>query len=366
MEIRQRAVENMERKINKKFWKNKRVFVTGHTGFKGSWLTLWLKLLGAEVTGYSLSPSSIPSMFDAANVQGGITSVTGDIRDYVSLEKAMTEAKPEIVFHLAAQPLVRQSYKNPRETYETNVMGTVNLLESVRKTKGIKSVVIVTTDKCYENNEWVYPYRENDRLGGHDPYSNSKACAELVTDAYRRSFLAEAGVPVASARAGNVIGGGDWSEDRLVPDIMRFVFEGKTLVIRNPKSLRPWQHVLDPLFGYLLLAQTLVTEGPQFAQSWNFAPSEKAKTVEELLSMLENALSEKIDWKKDTKVHPHEANYLQLDATKARELLGWDSKVPLADAVVLSGAWYKTYYEGKSARDITLEQITKYMEGVVR
>ncbi len=354
----------MEGSLTQSFWNKKRVFITGHTGFKGSWLTLWLRELGAEVTGFAHSPTSKPNMFEAAHVAEGVTSVTGDIRDYEALVKALGDAKPEIVFHLAAQPLVRASYKNPKETYEINVLGTVNLLEAVRKTSGVQSVVVVTTDKCYENNEWIYPYRENDRLGGHDPYSNSKACAELVTDSYRRSFLAEQGVSVATARAGNVIGGGDWSEDRLIPDVMRSVFENKSLVIRNPQSLRPWQHVLDPLFGYLLLAESLATAGAQFAQAWNFAPSEKTKTVEELLTILQSSLNRPVDWRKEGEAQPHEAKLLQLDATKARELLKWSSKLTFSESIGLTADWYKAYYDDKSVRDITLEQIKKYMKGI--
>ena len=266
------------------FYSGKRVLVTGHTGFKGSWLTLWLTIMGAKVLGYALEPNTDPSLFNVLNLQKDIDHVIGDIRDFEKLREVITEFKPEIVFHLAAQPLVRLSYREPRLTYETNVMGTVNLLEAIRQTKSVRAVVNVTSDKCYENKEWVWGYREIDPMGGYDPYSSSKGCSELITAAYRNSYFKNTEAAVASARAGNVIGGGDWAEDRLIPDIVRSLSQGKQIIIRNPKATRPWQHVLEPLSGYLLLGKLLYEKGQEFAEAWNFGPSDSSvMTVEEIV-----------------------------------------------------------------------------------
>jgi CDP-glucose 4,6-dehydratase len=260
--------------VNTSFWRGKRVLLTGHTGFKGSWLSLWLQQLDAQVQGFALEPPSQPSLFEQARVAEGMASTIGDIRDFVALHASLQAFRPEVVIHMAAQPLVRQSYAQPVETYATNVMGTVHLLEAVRQTPGIRAVVVVTTDKCYENREWAWGYREVEPMGGHDPYSNSKGCAELVTSAYRASFLANAGVAVGSARAGNVIGGGDWASDRLIPDFFRAAQGGHALEVRFPDATRPWQHVLEPVSGYLTLAERLVTHGQAFAEPWNFGPAE--------------------------------------------------------------------------------------------
>ena len=278
--------------VNASFWRGKKVFVTGHTGFKGGWLCLWLQQLGANVTGYALQPPTTPSLFEIAVIGRGMESIIGDIREATTLSDAVRTAQPELVIHMAAQPLVRYSYENPIETYSTNVMGTVHLLEAIRKTQSVKAVVCVTSDKCYENREWEWGYRENDPLGGYDPYSNSKACAELVTAAYRNSYFNpdkyfEHGVAVASARAGNVIGGGDWAQDRLVPDMLRAIECGKPVLIRNPDAIRPWQHVLEPLSGYLLLAESLLTHGPANAEAWNFGPHDAdAKPVRWIVDRL--------------------------------------------------------------------------------
>ena len=300
--------------MNPVFWKDKRVLITGHTGFKGSWLSLWLQSMGAKVVGYALAPPTNPSLFEVARVGLGMTSVIGDIRDLVHLQVVLTEHQPEIVIHMAAQPLVRYSYLEPVETYSTNVMGTVNLLEAVRHTKSVKAVVNVTSDKCYENREWVWGYRENEAMGGYDPYSNSKGCAELVTAAYRSSYFhpekyKEHGVAIGSGRAGNVVGGGDWAEDRLIPDMMRAISQGKPVSIRNLGSIRPWQHVLEPLSGYLLLAQELYGNGPEFAEAWNFGPNEDdAKPVAWILDNLTKTWGDGATWKLDGGDHPHEAH----------------------------------------------------------
>ncbi|MDB5866707.1 MAG: rfbG [Betaproteobacteria bacterium] len=341
------------------FWRAKRVFVTGHTGFKGSWLSCWLQGLGAHMTGYSLPPPTTPSLFEGARIEKGMASIAGDVREFEPLRAALAESCPEVVFHLAAQSLVRESYDHPRETYETNVMGTVNLLEAVRHAGGVKAVVIVTSDKCYENREWVWGYREDEPLGGHDPYSSSKACAELVTSAYRSSFLTE-GIAVASARAGNVIGGGDWAKDRLIPDMMRAAAAKTPLRLRNPKAVRPWQHVLDPLSGYLLLAERLCREGNVYGGAWNFGPrDEDAKPVEWIAR--EIAASRRgLRWEIDPSAHPHEAHYLKLDCSKARSLLGWAARLNLGDALSWTAQWYAAYDEGRDAGTLVREQINQY------
>jgi CDP-glucose 4,6-dehydratase len=335
--------------MNSDFWSQKRVFLTGHTGFKGGWLSIWLQKLGAKVTGYALEPNTTPSLFETAQVEQGMNSIIGDIRDGQKLIDAIKNAKPDILFHMAAQPLVRYSYDNPVETYSTNVMGTVNLLEAVRQTSSIKAVVNVTTDKCYENKEWVWGYREDDPLGGHDPYSSSKACSELVTAAYRSSYFdpsqhAEHGVALASVRAGNVIGGGDWSEDRLIPDILRSIEAGKPACIRSPLAIRPWQHGLDPLSGYLLLAEKLYAEGPAFAQAWNFGPNPAdAIPVQSVADRLIKLWGNGASWSADPGQHPHEALSLKLDCSKARQYLGWIPINSLASGLNSVVEWHRAY-----------------------
>ena len=347
------------------FWQGKKVFITGHTGFKGGWLSLWLKSLGAQVYGYSLSPPSTPNLFNVANVSKSLTQSTiADIRDALSLEKAMLSAQPDIVFHLAAQPLVRNSYAEPVETYATNVMGTVNLFEAVRKTASVRVVINITTDKCYENKETLQPYTEDDAMGGYDPYSSSKGCSELVTAAYRRSFLAEAGVAVATARAGNVIGGGDWSTDRLIPDFLRSIDKNETLVIRSPNAIRPWQHVLEPLAGYLLLAEQLFVKGEQFAQGWNFGPAdEDARTVAWILDKLTNMIPN-VKWQLDKELQLHEATHLKLDSSKARTQLGWHPCWNLEIALEKIMDWHQHWHNGADMHQFSLMQIAEYQSVV--
>ncbi|HCE67772.1 MAG: CDP-glucose 4,6-dehydratase [Geobacteraceae bacterium GWC2_55_20] len=352
----------------KTFWHGKRVFITGHTGFKGSWLCLLLNRLGAEVTGYALDPPTDPSLFELARIGELVTSITADVRDGERLAAEMAGAVPEIVIHMAAQPLVRDSYKIPVETYSTNVMGTVNLLEAVRHTPGIRAVVNVTTDKVYENREWAWGYRENEPFGGHDPYSNSKACSELVTAAYRSSYFnpseyARHGVAPATARAGNVIGGGDWAGDRLIPDILRAVLAGEPVSIRNPRAIRPWQHVLEPLSGYLLLAQKLFEKGPEYATGWNFGPSdEDARPVEWLAGRICELWGEQAAYRIDDGIHPHEAHYLKLDCSKVRAELGWRPRWGLEKALESIVVWTRSYRDGKDLRLECLRQITEYGE----
>lgn len=353
--------------MNRAFWRGRRVFLTGHTGFKGGWLALWLQDCGAEVTGYALPPPTTPSLFELAGVADNMRSVIGDIRDLSALTAAVAEARPEVVFHLAAQPLVRYSYTSPVETYATNVMGTVNLLEAVRAVDSVRAVVVITTDKCYENREWVWGYRENEPMGGYDPYSNSKGCAELVTAAYRSSFFnparyAEHGVAVASVRAGNVIGGGDWAQDRLVPDIVRAFLAGQPVEIRNPHAIRPWQHVLDPLNGYLVLAERLCgSKATAFAEGWNFGPAEDdAEPVQAVVEQLATCWGDGASWRLDGGEHPHEAHFLRLDCAKARTRLGWRPRWPLAKALTEVAGWYKAFGEGKNLRSLTLQQIETF------
>ena len=352
--------------MNLGFWQGKRVLVTGHTGFKGGWLSLWLQSMGAQVVGYALAPPTNPNLFEAANVSKGMTSVIGDIRDLANLHKVFAEYEPEIVFHMAAQALVRYSYIEPVETYSTNVMGTVNLLEVVRTTKSVKAIVNVTSDKCYENREWVWGYRENEPMGGFDPYSNSKGCAELVTSAYRNSFFhpekyQEHGVAIATGRAGNVIGGGDWAEDRLIPDMMRAITQGESVKIRNPNSIRPWQHVLEPLSGYLLLAQKLYESGSEYADGWNFGPNDDdAKPVQWILDNLIKSWGDGASWVLDGNQHPHEAHYLKLDCTKAKSRLGWQPRWTLAEAINNICLWQKAYITGADMHAMCIHQIKQY------
>jgi CDP-glucose 4,6-dehydratase len=352
--------------MDQQFWHGKRVFLTGHTGFKGSWLCLWLTRLGAEVTGYALEPPTRPSLFELCGVDRQVRSVIADVRDTDALLAAMRGAAPEIVIHMAAQPLVRDSYRIPAETYAVNVMGTVNLLEAVRACPGVKAVVNVTTDKCYENKEWAWGYRENEPLGGYDPYSNSKACSELVTAAYRSSFFnpgdhARHGVAVASARAGNVIGGGDWAADRLVPDCLRALLQGDEIRIRNPHAIRPWQHVLEPLSGYLLLARRLCEEGPRHASGWNFGPNDDdAKPVEWIVRAICAAWDTGAAYRVDTGDHPHEAHYLKLDCSKAKGELGWRPRWDLAKALAMVVGWTRAYENGEDLTEVCLAQIAEY------
>lgn len=353
--------------MDKDFWQGKRVLLTGHTGFKGSWLALWLHALGAEVIGYALPPSTSPNLFTLANIENLITHIVGDVRDYQSLHATIKKYQPNIIFHLAAQSLVRYSYQEPVETYATNVMGTVNLLEAVRHTDGVKAVINITSDKCYENKEWYWGYRENDRLGGYDPYSNSKACAELVTEAYRNSFFKTthniySQVKLASVRAGNVIGGGDWALDRLIPDIMRAYLNKQTLIIRNPEAIRPWQHVLEPLSGYLLLAENLYNSNLAFSEAWNFGPDQHdVKTVAWILKHMSHLLNNEINWQIETTEQPHEARYLSLDCAKAKQNLGWHPRWYLARGLQETANWYIAYKEQQNMYKYTRDQIERFM-----
>ena len=333
--------------VNPAFWAGKRVFLTGHTGFKGSWMALWLQRMGAQVTGFALASPTSPALFHVARVANGMTSIIGDIRDRETLEAALVEADPEIVIHMAAQPLVRASYDDPVGTYATNVMGTVHLLEAVRKAPAVRACVVVTTDKCYENREWVWGYREDEAMGGYDPYSNSKGCAELVTSAYRKSFFSEGRVALASGRAGNGIGGGDWAVDRLIPDILRAVEQNQSVLIRNPLAIRPWQHVLEPVGGYLVLAQALWETPQGSAEAWNFGPREEdAKPVQWIVERMCDAWGDGADWIRDETVQPHEARYLKLDISKARAGLGWGPHWSLREALESIVAWHRAWLSG--------------------
>jgi CDP-glucose 4,6-dehydratase len=350
--------------VNAAFWRGKRVLLTGHTGFKGSWLSLWLRKLGADVAGYALPPASPDNLFHLAAVGQELLSVYADLRSRERLQELFSNFQPEIVFHLAAQALVRSSYVEPVETYHVNVMGTIYLLEEVRKTSSCRVVVNVTSDKCYENKEWTWGYRECDPMGGHDPYSSSKGCAELVTAAYRRSFLdaRDSGrVAVASARAGNVIGGGDFAKDRLIPDFMSAIGRGKPLQVRNPNAVRPWQHVLEPLSGYLLLAEKLWTNPDDFAQGWNFGPApDDIRSVRWIVEELTKYYGESISWEIDSSTQPHEANLLVLDSAKARAMLGWKPRWPLERALRAVVDWHKSYLSNEPLRSVVMEQISHY------
>ena len=352
--------------VNPTFWQGKKVLVTGHTGFKGSWLSLWLQAISADVIGYALAAPTNPSLFDIADVEAGMTSIIADIRDLDKLHAVFAKHQPEIVIHMAAQPLVRYSYQNPVETYSTNVMGTVNLLEAVRNTVSVKAVVNVTTDKCYENREWAWGYRENEPMGGHDPYSNSKGCAELVSAAYRSSFFnadtyAQHGVALATVRAGNVIGGGDWAQDRLIPDILAAFEQNKLVDIRNPHAIRPWQHVMEPLRGYLTLAEHLYEQGSSFAEGWNFGPNdEDAKPVGWIVEQMAALWGNEAQWQIDTGEHPHEAHYLKLDCSKAKTRLDWHPKWHLVEALGKIVDWQKQYQHGANMKAVTLAQISDY------
>lgn len=355
MEVGQRAVEAL---VNR--WRGRRVLVTGHTGFKGSWLSLWLHALGAEVTGFALPPPSEPSLFAAARIDELIAHHEGDVRDMTALRAVVEASRPEVIFHLAAQPLVRLSYREPVETYATNVMGTVHLLEAARRAPDVKAIVCVTSDKCYDNREWVWPYRENDPMGGHDPYSSSKGCAELVAAAYRSSFFAN-GPGLATVRAGNVIGGGDWATDRLVPDLVRAFEAGAAPLIRSPDAVRPWQHVLEALGGYLQIAERLLTGERQFADAWNFGPSDDdTRPVSWIVERMRAAWGGASQPQADQGSRVYEAGLLRLDCSKARAALGWRPALNLEQALDWIVAWHKAVGGGEDARAITLKQIADY------
>jgi CDP-glucose 4,6-dehydratase len=353
--------------IDRKFWKGKRIFITGHTGFKGSWLCLWLHRLGAKATGYSLKPPTDPSLFELAKVNKLITSITGDVRDGKKLIKCLSEAKPEIVIHLAAQPLVRDSYQLPVDTYAINVMGTVNVLEAIRlHGDTVRAFVNITTDKVYENREYLWAYQEIEPLGGYDPYSNSKACSELVTAAYRNSYFNPGDykkhkIAVATARAGNVIGGGDWSKDRIVPDCIRAILADKPVIVRNPYAIRPWQHVLEPLSGYLCLAEKLCKNGPKYAESWNFGPIDNdCKPVEYLVKAICSQWGPEALFTFAKVKGPHEAAFLKLDCSKARTRLGWRPHWNLEKALSATVAWYKTYSSKGDIKEMCFKQIDEF------
>jgi CDP-glucose 4,6-dehydratase len=349
-------------------WQGRRVFITGHTGFKGSWLSLWLARRGAKIRGYALDPAVEPNLFTAAAVSDVLDDLRGDIRDYAKLEGSIIEFAPEVIFHLAAQPLVRRSYEDPLGTYATNIMGTAHVLEAVRKTPSVRAVVCITTDKCYLNQEWVWPYRETDPLGGHDPYASSKACAEIVSAAFRSSYfpvdrLQEHHVALATARAGNVIGGGDWSEDRLIPDLIRGFQTNQPVLIRHPKAIRPWQHVLEPLYGYIMLAEQLLAERAQFASAFNFGPAdEDAWPVERIATTIADMWGEGASWLRDSTPSVHEAHFLRLDSSKARAELGWRPRLKIEAGLEWTMAWYKAWQQEADMRRRTEAQIDAYEE----
>jgi CDP-glucose 4,6-dehydratase len=350
--------------VDPRFWRRRRVLITGHTGFKGAWLSLWLQALGAEVTGLSLGAPTQPSLYELARVGEGMESIDGDIRDFGAIAEALAASSAEIVIHMAAQSLVRPSFSAPRTTYETNVMGTVNLLDAVRRNGDVRAVVNVTSDKCYENREWPWAYREHEPMGGYDPYSSSKGCAELVTDAFRRSFFnGEDATRVASARAGNVIGGGDWAEDRLIPDLMRAALDGHAMRVRNPDSVRPWQHVLNPLSGYLTLAQALWSSA-EFACGWNFGPGEDdARPVRWIVQRMVELWPGQLRLAQSAQFHGparHEAQYLKLDSSRARSLLGWRPRWGLAEGLDATVDWYRALHAREDVAAFTAEQIQAY------
>ncbi len=350
--------------VDSDFWRERRVLLTGHTGFKGAWLALWLQMLGARVTGFSLGVPTQPSLYELARVGGGMEGIEGDVRDFRALAAALAAARPEVVIHMAAQSLVRPSFSEPRLTYEVNVMGTVNLLDAVRRDGNVRVVVNVTSDKCYENREWEWAYREHEPMGGHDPYSSSKGCAELVTDAFRRSFFcADASPRLASARAGNVIGGGDWGEDRLIPDLMRAALEGRSVHVRSPDSIRPWQHVLNPLSGYLMLTQALWSS-ERHARGWNFGPAEEdARPVRWIVQRMAALWPAQLPWVEGVEPHRlplHEARYLKLDSSRARSHLGWRPRWDLEQGLEATVAWYRALHAGEDMRAFTAEQIQSY------
>ena len=350
---------------NPDFWQGKRVLLTGHTGFKGGWLSLWLQSMGSELRGIALEPPTEPSLFDVARVSQGMEHRIADIRDFAAVKAQMDEFQPEIVIHMAAQPLVRFSYQQPIETYATNVMGTVHVLEAARHAGSVKVIVNITTDKCYENREWIWGYREDEPMGGHDPYSNSKGCAELVSAAYRKSVLRDAGIAMATVRAGNVIGGGDWALDRLIPDMLRAMQNKQPVLIRNPHAIRPWQHVLEPLSGYLLLAERLYTNGLADAEGWNFGPrDEDVRPVQWIVEHLCKVWGEDASWTLQPGDHPHEACYLKLDISKARHRLQWAPRWSLETALSRITEWHQACLSGQDMRAVCLNQISQYRANV--
>ncbi|MFC7373017.1 CDP-glucose 4,6-dehydratase [Fictibacillus iocasae] len=349
--------------VDHSFWEGKKVFLTGHTGFKGSWLSIWLNSMGAKVTGYSLYAPTTPSLFELGNVEDVLVeSVRGDVTDLDMLKLSLHKTNPEIVIHMAAQPLVKKSYEDPVHTYKTNVMGTVNVMEAARTCNSVRVILNVTTDKCYENKEWYWGYRENESLGGYDPYSSSKACAELITSAYRQSFFKTTDIKVATARAGNVIGGGDWAEDRLIPDIIRAMIEQGQIQIRNPEAVRPWQHVLDPLYGYLLLCQHLYLKGVEYAQAWNFGPQETdVRSVDWVVNQMLKKWPFKHQGYKAIKQDDwHESNVLKLDSSKAFKELGWTPRWKLDKSLSSTIEWVIQYLDGKDLKELCIKQIAEY------
>ena len=351
--------------VNSDFWYQKKIFLTGHTGFKGGWLTMWLQQMGAIVKGFSLKPPpGNPSLFIEANIGQEIISEIGDIRDRNLLHKSLTSFNPDILIHLAAQPLVRLSYLNPVETFETNVMGTANVLDSSRSCDNLKAILVITTDKCYENREWVWGYRESDPMGGFDPYSSSKGAAELLVSSFRQSFFIDCDNPIAlaSARAGNVIGGGDWSEDRLIPDALSSINEDIPLKVRNPKSIRPWQHVLEPLSGYLKLSECLYDNGQEYAEAWNFGPKdEDCKSVESVLNKLYSLWEGNVkEWEYEKSKGSHEAGVLKLDCSKALSRMNWSQRWNLDMALKKTVDWYKKWIEKENVRVESIKQITEF------
>ena len=353
--------------MNSNFWKNKKVLLTGHTGFKGSWLSIWLKKLGVELIGFSKDIPTNPSLFEIARVSEGMTSITGNIEDFTAIQKVLKENKPEIVIHMAAQSLVRKSYEEPVNTFATNVMGTVNLLQAVKKTGNTRVLINVTSDKCYENKDAEKAFSENSPMGGYDPYSSSKGCAELVTSAFRDSFFNlkefdQHGCSLSSVRSGNVIGGGDWAKDRLIPDIMNSISKRIPTQIRNTRSIRPWQFVLEPLFGYLILAQRMWEEGKEFSEPWNFGPDETdCKSVKWILEKISKEWNDGFSWKEDTKDNPHEAEMLKLDCTKAKKRLGWKTKLDVTETIEWTVNWYKEYFKNSDMKEYTENQIDKFV-----
>jgi len=360
---KQSTMETLE-KVNPDFWAGKKVFLTGHTGFKGSWMSIWLSSMGAIVKGYALEPNTTPNLYTVARVDELIESEIADIKNLETLSSSMISFEPDILIHMAAQPLVRFSYKDQVDTFATNVMGTVHVLESARKCTTLKAIVSVTTDKCYENKEWTWGYRENEPMGGHDPYSSSKGCAELVTAAYRNSFFNQSNSPaLASARAGNVIGGGDWAVDRLIPDILKAFENKEPVIVRNPKSTRPWQHVLEPLSGYLLLAQNLYLYGPKFAEAWNFGPKDDdCKPVNWILNQMTEKWGNGAEWKLDELGNPHEAGFLKLDCSKAAMLLNWSPKWNLELTLNKIINWHQDWLAGNDMQQACLHEIIRYQE----